>query len=43
MVIRSVAEFRATRVARGIKVGVLRLTFDLKRALSNLKMKPEEL
>ena len=34
------AEFRAPRVARGIKGRGPRLTFDLKRAL---KMKPEKL
>ena len=37
------AEFWTPRVARGIKGSGPCLTFDLKRALSNLKMKPEKL
>ena len=37
------AEFWTPRVARGIKGSGPHLTFDLKRALSNLKMKPEKL
>ena len=36
-------EFWTPRVARGIKGSGPRLTFDLKRTLSNLKMKPEKL
>ena len=37
------AEFWTPRVARDIKGRGPHLTFDLKRALSNLKMKPEML
>ena len=37
------AEFWTPRVGRGIKGSGPHLTFDLKRALSNLKMKTEKL
>ena len=43
MVFVCVAEFWTSRVARCIKGRGPRLTFELKRVLSNLKMKPEKL
>ena len=43
MVFLCEAEFWTPRIARGKKGSGPRLTFDLKWALSNLKMKPEKL